>query len=127
MFVLVESHLDAHTQRASIGRLQKLLLLKQNGVFVYELLESPVVGFIELIYSVLDVDVLVVVVHYGEHHLYFDRLVRQILEENAKEIFAISTGAIRIKDEPPIGRLFSSRTAVVIAAAVVVVVVVWTR
>ncbi|RMZ98407.1 hypothetical protein BpHYR1_008799, partial [Brachionus plicatilis] len=75
VLVLVEPHLDPHQQPPVL--LEELVLLVENGVLVDQLLEAPVVGLLKSIYSVLDVDVVVVVVHDGEHHLNFERLVRQ--------------------------------------------------
>lgn len=83
VFVLVETHLDAHEKRTAAVRLDELLLLIDDGVLVYELLESPVVRLGEPIHRVLHVDLFVLIVHDREHHLDFHRLVRHVLEEYA--------------------------------------------
>ena len=118
MLVVVKSHFDSHTQtaasvgaiRAAIGQIgsEEFLLLEQNGILVYELLEAPVVGLVEFVHRVLHVDIFVVVVNDGKHHLYLDGLVGQVFEEDGEEILAVATGTIRIEDQAPIGRLFGA-------------------
>ncbi len=76
--MLVEPHFDAHVQRTGP---EKFVLLMENGVLVYELLEAPVVGLVEFVDRVFDVNVVVLVVDYGKHHLDLDWFVTQILFE----------------------------------------------
>lgn len=108
VFVLVETHLDTHNQRtAVIGPasrrrwFNKLFALIYDGVFVYELLEAPVVGVRELVHRVLDVDLVVLVVHDREHHLNLDRLVRHVLEKHGQEVLAVDARTVRVEDETP--------------------------
>jgi len=99
VLVLVEAHFDANAERAVA---QELALLKEDRILVDELFEAPVVAFVEFVHRVLHVDVFVVVVDDGEHHLYLHRLVGQILEKDAEEVLAVGAGAIRVEYQAPI-------------------------
>ena len=115
--LLVQPHLDAHTERAAgAARPQELLPLVQDGVLVDELLEAPVVGAAEAVDRVLDVHVLARAVHDREHHLDLDGLVGQVLEEDAEEVLAVGAGAVRVEDEAPVGGLFAGAAVVVVGA-----------